>query len=82
MSTQSSETPKPLCKKCRGTGTVPLCPAELPTESGVFCPDCETGRQRWKAVLKFVDEIETKRPTTVFVPKRKPDPSPASRSDA
>jgi hypothetical protein len=59
----SSETPKPLCKKCRGTGIVPLCPsAELPTESGVFCPDCETGRQRWKAVLKFVDEIETKRP--------------------
>jgi hypothetical protein len=46
----------------------------LPIESGVFCPDCDIGAQRWRTVSKLIDETETDRLTTVFVPKRKPDP--------
>lgn len=65
-----------LCKRCRGTGRVSLYPAELPVESGAFCNDCETGRQRWKAVSRLIDEIATDRLTTVFVPKRRPEPTP------
>jgi hypothetical protein len=72
MKNTDNDTTQRLCKRCGGTGTSPLCPAELPIESGVFCPDCDTGRQRWRAVSKLIDEIETDRLTTVFVPKGKP----------
>jgi hypothetical protein len=48
----------------------------LPIEAGVFCPDCDIGGQRWKAVSKLINEIETDRLTTVFVPKRKPESTP------
>jgi hypothetical protein len=78
MFTQDNGPTQPICKKCRGTGTVTLCPVELPIESGVFCPDCDTGRQKWKAVSKLIDEIETDRLTSVFVPRRKPDPTPVA----
>jgi hypothetical protein len=77
MSTQDSATAQPQCKKCRGSGRVSLMSVELPVESGVFCDDCETGRQRWKEVSKLIDQIETGRLTTVFVAK--PRPEAASR---
>jgi hypothetical protein len=62
------------CKRCKGTGTVSLTPPELPMESGVFCDDCDTGKQKWKEVTRLIDEIETRRLSTVFVPRRRPEP--------
>jgi hypothetical protein len=64
-----------VCKRCRGTGRISVIRIELPIESGVFCDHCDTGRQRWKAVSKLIDEIETDRLTTVFVPKGKSEPT-------
>jgi hypothetical protein len=75
MSTQDSATAQPQCKRCRGTGRVSLISVLLPVESGVFCDECETGRQRWKEVSKLIDQIETARLTTVFVPKPRPEPT-------
>jgi hypothetical protein len=80
MSTQDNATTKPQCKKCRGTGRVSLMSVELPVESGVFCGDCETGRQRWNDVSKLIDQIETGRLTTVFVAKLRPEPTPRPTS--
>jgi hypothetical protein len=71
-----SATTQGVCKRCRGTGRISLITTELPIESGVFCPDCDIGGQRWKAVSKLINEIETDRLTTVFVPKRKPESTP------
>jgi hypothetical protein len=80
MSTQDSATTQPQCKKCRGTGRVSLISVELPIESGVFCDDCETGRQRWKEVSKLIDQIETGRLTTLFVTRRRTEPKPTPTS--
>ena len=55
MSTQDSATAQPQCKRCRGTGRVSLISVLLPVESGVFCDECETGRQRWKEVSKLIE---------------------------
>jgi len=74
MATQDSNTAQPQCKKCRGTGRVSLISVQLPVESGVFCGDCETGRQRWKEVSKLIDQVETARLTAVFVAKPRPEP--------
>jgi hypothetical protein len=75
MSNENTGTTQPACKKCRGTGRISLSPPELPVESGIFCDDCETGRQRWKEVSKLIDQIETGRLTTVFVAKPRPEPT-------
>jgi hypothetical protein len=80
MSTQDSATTQPQCKKCCDTGRVSLISVELPVESGVFCDECETGRQRWKEVSKLIDQLETGRLTTVFVAKARPEPSPRPTS--
>jgi hypothetical protein len=74
MQRPDNDTNEGACKRCRGTGRIHLITIELPIESGVFCPDCDTGRERWKAFSNLIDEIETDRLTTVFVPRRKPDP--------
>jgi hypothetical protein len=74
MQKTDNDAAQGVCKRCRGTGRISLIRIELPIESGVFCRDCDAGRQRWQAVSKLIDEIETDRLTTVFVPKRKPDP--------
>jgi hypothetical protein len=80
MFTDDSITAQARCKKCRGTGRVSLSPPEIPIESGVFCDDCDTGRQRWKTVSKLIDQIETGRLTTVFVIKSRPEPTPEPAS--
>jgi hypothetical protein len=80
MATQDSNTTQPQCKKCRGTGRVSLISVQLPVESGVFCDDCETGRQRWKEVSKLIDQLETGRLTAVFVAKPRPEPTPRPTS--
>jgi hypothetical protein len=74
MQEPDNHTAQSPCKRCRGTGRISLISIELPIESGVFCDHCDPGRQRWKAVSKLIDEIETDGLTTVFVPKRKPEP--------
>ena len=79
MFTQDDDTTR-SCKKCHGTGRLSLLPVELPIESGVFCGDCDIGRQRWKEVSKAIDQIETGRLTTVFVAKGKPEPTPKPTS--
>jgi hypothetical protein len=63
------------CKRCRGTGRVSLSRPDLPIESGVFCDDCETGRQRWKEVSKLIEQAETARGSTVFTAKHRPRPT-------
>ena len=74
MEKADDETTQNRCKRCRGTGRISVISVELPIESGVFCPDCDIGRERWRAVSKLIDEIETDRLTTVFVSKRKAEP--------
>jgi hypothetical protein len=61
---------QPLCKTCYGAGRIFRSPSGLIMDLGVFCPDCDDGRQRWNTVLKVIDQCEPDRLTTVFVPRR------------
>ena len=73
MLTQNEGCTQPLCKTCHGSGKrVIHSVSGLPAELGVFCPDCELGRQKWKAVLTLIGQCEPDRLTSVFVPRRRP----------
>jgi len=80
MSNQDTGATRLRCRKCRGTGIVSIISIDPRIDSRVFCDDCDIGRQRWKAVSKLIDQIETGRLTTVFVNRRSPDPTPRASS--
>jgi hypothetical protein len=75
MSIRNADATQAPCKRCRGTGIVSLSRPDLAIEAGVFCDNCETGRERWNRVLELINKIETSRLTTVFIAKHKHGPT-------